>query len=64
MKVENTLPCVLNRNREVSFLHYEGEGDALAIAMRLTECWSKLTKWPSKTEISVTDPIAEKGVSQ
>lgn len=33
---------ILGGNTEVSFLHYEGEGDALAIAKGVKECWSKL----------------------
>lgn len=33
---------ILGGDTEVSFLHYEGEGDALAIAKGVKECWSKL----------------------
>lgn len=33
---------VLGGSTEVSFLHYEGEGDALAMANGIRECWSKL----------------------
>lgn len=33
---------ILGGSTEVSFLHYEGEGDALAIAKGVKECWSKL----------------------
>ena len=50
---------VLDASNEVSFLHYEGESDALAIAKGVKECWSKLDKERSKTEIIVRDPIAE-----
>jgi hypothetical protein len=35
---------VFGGSNEVSFLHYEGEGDALAIAKGVKECWSKLAK--------------------
>lgn len=33
---------ILGGNTEVSFLHYEGEGDSLAIAKGVKDCWSKL----------------------
>jgi hypothetical protein len=33
---------ILGGNTEVSFLHFEGEGDAVAIAKGVKECWSKL----------------------
>lgn len=33
---------ILGGSQEVSFLHYEGEGDALAIARAVRDCWSQL----------------------
>jgi hypothetical protein len=33
---------ILGGNTEVSFLHYEAEGDALAIAQGVKECWAIL----------------------
>lgn len=33
---------ILGGNTEVSFLHFEGEGDAVAVAKGVKDCWSKL----------------------
>lgn len=33
---------ILGANSEVSFLHFEGEGDAIAVAKGVKDCWSKL----------------------
>jgi hypothetical protein len=33
---------LLGGSTEVSFLHFEGEGDAVAVAMGVKDCWSKL----------------------
>jgi hypothetical protein len=35
---------ILGGNQEVSFLHYEGEGDVMKIAAGVKDCWSKLGK--------------------
>jgi hypothetical protein len=32
---------ILGGNTEVSFLHFEGEGDAIAVAKGVKDCWSK-----------------------
>lgn len=37
---------ILGGNIEVSFLHYESEGEAQSIAKAVKECWSKLGKKP------------------
>lgn len=52
---------ILGGNTEVSFLHFEGEGDANAIAKGVRDCWSKLGKQSAKAANSVRIPSGQMG---